>query len=51
MECRYALLLSDTVKIGKETGILITEGTKKVHEVVLDEENVSMTGVLPRAQS
>lgn len=34
----YALMISDTVKVGKETGVLITEGTKKVHEVILDEE-------------
>jgi hypothetical protein len=28
--------------VGKETGILITEGTKKMHEVVMDDaESVS----------
>lgn len=42
---RYAIQIADTVKVGQDTGILITEGTKKVHEVILDEdeeEEVSM---------
>ncbi|KAI5451044.1 FACT complex subunit spt16 [Naganishia albida] len=34
----YALLLTDTVRVGKETGILLTEGSRKVNEVMLDEE-------------
>jgi hypothetical protein len=38
----YALLLADTVKVGKESGILLTEGTKRPHEVILDE-GVSLT--------
>lgn len=42
---RYALLLADTVRIGKETGILVTEGTKKAHEVILDEDNVSAPAI------
>lgn len=34
----YALLLTDTVKIGTELAILLTEGTKKANEVVLYED-------------
>jgi hypothetical protein len=34
----YSIQIADTVKIGQDTGILITEGTKKVHEVILDED-------------
>lgn len=34
----YALLLTDTVRVGKETGVLLTEGSRKVNEVMLDED-------------
>ncbi len=39
----YALLLADTVKVGKEMSVLLTEGTKKAADVVLyeDAEEVS----------
>lgn len=33
----YALLLADTMKVGQETGVLLTDGTKRPHEVILDE--------------
>ncbi|KAJ9113650.1 hypothetical protein QFC22_005958 [Naganishia vaughanmartiniae] len=35
---KYALLLTDTVRVGKETGVLLTEGSRKVNEVMLDED-------------
>ncbi len=35
--CSYAILLADTVRVGQESAVLLTEGTKRASEVILDE--------------
>jgi len=43
MKCRYSLLLSDTVKVGKDTSVVLTDGVTKLKDVVMDLEDVSST--------
>lgn len=31
--CRYSILISDTVKVGQEKAVCLTEGTKATDEV------------------
>jgi hypothetical protein len=33
---RYSLLLSDTVKIGKDSSVVLTEGVTRLKDVVMD---------------
>lgn len=35
---RYSLQLNDTVKVGQEQGILLTEGCRKADDVVIEDD-------------
>jgi hypothetical protein len=36
MALRYSLLLTDTIKVGKDASVILTEGVSKLRDVVMD---------------
>jgi hypothetical protein len=38
MLTRYSLLLTDTVKVGKDSAVVLTDGCSKLKDVVMDME-------------
>jgi len=46
-QLRYSLLLSDTVKVGKHSAAVLTDGCTKLKDVVMELE-VSMDMMLSR---